>query len=286
MIPNQKDIEVPLLEALIEIGGEGRPNNIYPLVTKRFPTITEDDLAETLKSGGNKWTNRIQWARSSLRKKGEIGTSTRGVWAITEKGRERVNEKKLPVVQPIKYTDEHIRTFSDEMSEIHNILARLDRFRARWITFEGFKRHFDKMENHFMTYEQIWITGHFSNNFARGIEGLCNKFPGCDFRILSIDPKGNRINIDALIKMEEDGAKVKIHKKLHARMFIGYHKKRDMMELMIGSYDYNREGYSGENINVCVSSRDPELIQKARKFFIRLWKSRDAGEIKNMRARS
>lgn len=96
MLPRQNDVEVPLLEALIEIGGEGRPKDIYPLVTKRFPKITEDDLAETLKTGGNRWKNRIQFARQSLVVKGEIDKSRPGIWAITVKGRNRVEDKEYP----------------------------------------------------------------------------------------------------------------------------------------------------------------------------------------------
>jgi len=285
MIPKQEDIEVPLLEALIEIRGHGKPKDIYPLVTKRFPEMTEKDLSENLKSGPNRWTNRIHWTRADLVKKGEIDNSIYGVWMITDKGRKRLNKKKpiefLPkrLDRDVVKIDKPIRTLGNEIDEINQILLGLTKFTARWITFEGFKKHFDRMENHFSTYEEIWITGHFSNNFARKIEGLCEKLPNCDLRILSIDPKGNQINLDALNKMKEDGARVKIHRKLHARMFIGYNEKRDIMELMIGSYDYNREGYSGENINVCISSRNPELIHEARKFFMKHWRSRDAREI-------
>jgi len=33
MLPKQKDIEVPLLEVLVEIGGQGKPLDIYPIQT-------------------------------------------------------------------------------------------------------------------------------------------------------------------------------------------------------------------------------------------------------------
>ena len=91
MLPSQKFIEVPLLEALIEIGGEGKPKDICPLVTKRFPQITEDELAETVKSGFNRWINRIHFARQNLVEKDEIDKSRTGIWAITDKGRKRID---------------------------------------------------------------------------------------------------------------------------------------------------------------------------------------------------
>lgn len=96
MLPKQKDIEFPLLESLIEIGGEGKPKDIYPLVTKRFPQLTDDDLAETIKSGANKWKKHIQFVRLNLVLKGEIDKSVRGIWAITDKGRNRVEDNGSP----------------------------------------------------------------------------------------------------------------------------------------------------------------------------------------------
>jgi len=92
MLPKQREIEIPLLEVLVEIGGEGEPREIYPLVTGKFPDLREDDLAERLPSGGNKWTNRIQWVRQRLVQQGEIDGSTRGVWRITDEGRDRISE--------------------------------------------------------------------------------------------------------------------------------------------------------------------------------------------------
>lgn len=90
MLPSQKEIEVPLLKALVELGGEARTKAIYPLVTKKFPQIRDEDLAETLPSGGYRWTNRIQWVRQRLIEKGEMDSPAYGIWRITEKGRQRL----------------------------------------------------------------------------------------------------------------------------------------------------------------------------------------------------
>lgn len=91
MLPKQKEVEVPLLEVLVGLRGQGKPKEIYPLVTKKFPQLREEDLLETIFSGGNKWTNRIQWVRQKLYEKGEIDSPSYGVWAITDKGRERLS---------------------------------------------------------------------------------------------------------------------------------------------------------------------------------------------------
>jgi restriction system protein len=127
MLPKQKGIEVPLLEVLVEIGGQGKPKEIYPLVTKKFPSIRDEDLVEALPSGGNKWTNRVQWAKHDLLKRGEVYSPRRGIWAITDKGRECV-EKKGPSVPTVNfvglYEDYEVSFRSQLLDKLNELTAR------------------------------------------------------------------------------------------------------------------------------------------------------------------
>lgn len=90
MMPTQTEVELPLLEILCELGGQAKPKEIYPKVTARFPQLTEEDLAVTLKHGEQKWINRIQWVRQALVTAGDMMSPQRGVWAITDQGRKRL----------------------------------------------------------------------------------------------------------------------------------------------------------------------------------------------------
>jgi restriction system protein len=90
VMPNQTEIEMPLLQALHELGGQASPQQVYRIVTEKFPQLTQEDLDETLVSGGNKWTNRIQWVRQKLIAKGDLYSPQRGIWALTEQGRKKV----------------------------------------------------------------------------------------------------------------------------------------------------------------------------------------------------
>lgn len=92
MMPKQAEIYIPLLRCLDEMGGKGRPSEIYQRIRKFFPDLNDSDLAEVLSSGGNKWTNRVQWARNRLIVRGEMSNPERGVWAITEKGQARLTK--------------------------------------------------------------------------------------------------------------------------------------------------------------------------------------------------
>jgi restriction endonuclease Mrr len=90
MMPQQKDIEVPLLRALVSLGGKAKARDVYNEVEKFFPQLTEADRAETLPSGATRWKNRIQWARQDLLERKELAAGGFGIWAITEKGRKRL----------------------------------------------------------------------------------------------------------------------------------------------------------------------------------------------------
>jgi len=90
MLPKQRDVEIALLKTLADLGGRAQTRDIYPRIRSFFPTLTDVDTAETLASGGNKWTNRIQWVRLRLISIGEMESPGHGVWGITEKGRGRL----------------------------------------------------------------------------------------------------------------------------------------------------------------------------------------------------
>jgi len=89
-LPSDGDIEIALLWAIVDAGGEARPRDAYRAVTARFPQLTDDDIRGALPSGGNRWTNRIQWVRQGLVASGQIHRKPHGVWRITDKGRDRL----------------------------------------------------------------------------------------------------------------------------------------------------------------------------------------------------
>lgn len=127
MLPKQRDIEVPLLKVLVELGGQGKPKEIYPLITSKFPVIRDEDLAETLPSGDNRWTNRIQWTKHNLLTKSEVYSPSRGIWAITEKGRLRVEGKKLsaPSVNFVELYEDYEESFRSQLlDKLNELTAR------------------------------------------------------------------------------------------------------------------------------------------------------------------
>ena len=85
-LPPREAIDGALLAVLAETG-RARPRDVYPRVTRRFPGITPQDLAETRPDGRYLWQNEIQWARNRLADRGWLDRSEqRGWWALTEAG--------------------------------------------------------------------------------------------------------------------------------------------------------------------------------------------------------
>ena len=101
--PKQAEIEVPLLEALVELGGEARPRDIYPRVAKRFPHLTQEEQEERLENypSTRKWSNLVQWIRQRLVDLGQIDGSQRGVWKITAAGRARLQAESSSSSAPL-----------------------------------------------------------------------------------------------------------------------------------------------------------------------------------------
>jgi len=80
---------VPILEALEQLGGRGRVQEVLNIVYEKMKDrLTEDDL-KPLPSGGDiRWANTAQWERLNMVKEGLLrDDSPMGIWEMTEAGR-------------------------------------------------------------------------------------------------------------------------------------------------------------------------------------------------------
>lgn len=91
--PETDEIKIAILEVLNAAGGKGRTKDIYPRVAQHFPHISTEELEKRFGIGEKKWTNIIRWAKLSLVQNGEVTGSGRGVWKITDKGRQKIGKK-------------------------------------------------------------------------------------------------------------------------------------------------------------------------------------------------
>ena len=80
----------PVLRALDELGGSGRPAEVYDRVVEDL-NVSDYELTEKLPSGSPRFKNQVAWARFYLAKAGYIDASQRGVWSLTDVGRVHVS---------------------------------------------------------------------------------------------------------------------------------------------------------------------------------------------------
>lgn len=76
----------PILRTLREFGGSGRPYEVINYIVETEDIASEDE--ELLPNGTIRYEKDINWARFYLYKTGYIDNSKRGVWILTNKGKE------------------------------------------------------------------------------------------------------------------------------------------------------------------------------------------------------
>ena len=102
----------PLLDALRELGGSGRPSEVIDRIIDRAKT--DPILRETLeKSGVARLGNQVHWARFHIARAGYLDSSKRGVWALTEKGRTN-NIDSVAAMEIIRESNESAGSIVDD----------------------------------------------------------------------------------------------------------------------------------------------------------------------------
>jgi restriction system protein len=77
----------PIIEVLRESGGSSTSSEVTDGVIERLG-ITAEEQAIILKSGQSRVYNQVHWARMYLVHGGIVDSSRRGIWTLTEKGKQ------------------------------------------------------------------------------------------------------------------------------------------------------------------------------------------------------
>ncbi len=88
---------LPILKALIELGGSAKMQAVLDKVHKAMKPILKDVDHEPLASDSDlpRWRNAAQFARNTMRQEGLLKPdSPHGTWEITQAGKDRVQQGK------------------------------------------------------------------------------------------------------------------------------------------------------------------------------------------------
>ena len=83
------------LKVLEELGGEGHHSQILDILEEKMKSEFNEIDREDLKTGEVRWKKNAEWQRYIMTKKGLLDSnSSRGIWKITEKGKEYLKSMK------------------------------------------------------------------------------------------------------------------------------------------------------------------------------------------------
>jgi restriction system protein len=90
----QFEYRIPILEVLRERGGRGVANEVLKGVYEKMKDILQPGDLESISSGTEiQWRNSARWERNNMKELGLLERkSPRGIWEITEKGRNYLEE--------------------------------------------------------------------------------------------------------------------------------------------------------------------------------------------------
>jgi restriction system protein len=185
----------PVLNVLKELGGSGRPAEVRDAIVGMM-NISEEEQNETLASGQSRFDNQVGWARFYLVKAGYLDSSTRGVWSLTEKGR-NANLTHRQALQIFKEIQQQFSTENKAVTdkpvsrsekleeplvpddEDHRI-ALLKTMKA--LPPEGFERLCQRLLRE-SGFERVTVTGRSGDGGIDGI-GILQMTPFVSFKVL------------------------------------------------------------------------------------------------------
>lgn len=188
----------PVIDALMELGGSGRPSEVKELIIEKL-NISEDELDETISSGISRFSNKVDWARFYLAKADFIDASTRGVWSLTEKGRnaQLSNTEAFQIFQKIheqfsiekKRQKENVTVSSQKNKIISNEIPDEDNDhriilikRLIDLPASGFERLCQRLLRE-SGFESVTVTGKSGDGGLDGI-GILQVNPFVSFKVL------------------------------------------------------------------------------------------------------
>ena len=82
-VPNRRDLLIPIVNALRELGGNGSPREILQIVVRLMKLPDE-----VVQMSAKPLNTRLSFARSYLKKCGYVTNPKHGLWSLTTKGME------------------------------------------------------------------------------------------------------------------------------------------------------------------------------------------------------
>ena len=188
----------PVLEALRNLGGSGTPERVSAWIKANIE-IPPNELDAKTKGGNPQVQDKINWARFYLVKAGLIGSSKRGLWSLTEEGRETVlsRDQALALFREIKRQFQIAQEEEDSTPDEASPDLFDDHKRRFWFVGASWDSGGDQTDRFIR--EGIWENGYedrYLEDVQRMREGDCIAIKSTFTRKLALpfETKGNSVS--------------------------------------------------------------------------------------------
>lgn len=186
----------PVLDALRALGGSGSPNEVADKIAESLQ-LPQKQQEELTSSGQQRYLNQVQWARFYLSKDGFLVSSERGVWSLTDKGRNKIlsKEEALEVFHRVQKTFQEQRKLaklskieveddSDSPDEADTALSYREQLLKliKSLSPSGFERLCQRLLRE-AGFTQVTITGRAGDGGIDGV-GILQINPFVSFQVL------------------------------------------------------------------------------------------------------
>jgi hypothetical protein len=128
------DYEIPVLKALVRLGESAKTKDVYPIVEEiMLPRLKNhpEEYGHYKIQTDIIWKNKTQWAREYLKRKSQLDGSIRGIWTITNSGKERLRLYETTGKDPdegratIEGIDPSVAESEEEPEKVFNKLEKI-----------------------------------------------------------------------------------------------------------------------------------------------------------------
>jgi len=157
--------------------------------------------------------------------------------------------------------------------KISDLQSMISELKVEFMDREGFKKFADNLDQEVGGYQQLCITGYFSEAIRSSLETFARNHR---LKLLSqefnVNIKREKNNLEVLRKLCNVGAEVKVNNRLHARFLLAHSPEfQGIGLLVIGSFDFNTEGMSKERYDAGIKTNNPDLVLAAKELFMQIW---------------
>ena len=121
--PTYDELIEPLFTAMHKLGGSASIEEQEESVAE-IMKLSEKQLSEIHRGNRTKFSYRLAWARTSLKRYGVLTNSSRGIWALTSDGQERTSvsfEEVKKYVQGLDRNEKQKKTETEEPEELKEL---------------------------------------------------------------------------------------------------------------------------------------------------------------------